>query len=72
MPMTRASKIKIIVVSIIVLLLLVIAFQNWQPAETRILWMSPNMPRTILLLIAMLIGFIAGSLFGSFYIVRRR
>ena len=54
------KNIKIILVTVIVSLSVVVALQNTQEVETKFLFTSITMPRVMLLLATMALGFIIG------------
>lgn len=53
---------KTIAILILALLVLIIIMQNTSPVETKILFVSFQLPRALLLFITTLIGFILGLL----------
>ena len=57
--MTQA---KFILILVIALLTIIIVLQNSQPVETKILFFTLTMPRSLLLFLAALAGFIMGGL----------
>jgi lipopolysaccharide assembly protein A len=60
--MELMTKIKIILVAIIAILVLIVIFQNTHPVTTRLLFMEVSMPRALLLIMMLAIGFAAGVL----------
>jgi len=54
------KNIKIILITVIVSLSVVVALQNTQQVETKFLFTSITMPRVLLLLTALALGFIIG------------
>ncbi|NWK57011.1 LapA family protein [Verrucomicrobiaceae bacterium N1E253] len=61
-----AKKIKLIVSAVVVLLLGVIVFQNYQEVTVQVLMASITMPLAILLLLTFAIGLTLGWLFKLF------
>ncbi|MBN2105044.1 hypothetical protein JW835_13465 [bacterium] len=57
------SKIKIILISVIVILSLIIILQNMKAVETKILFFTIIMPRIVFLLFMMGVGFILGIIY---------
>lgn len=55
-------KIKIISAAALFLLLIIIAFQNAEPVETKLLFLTLVMPRVVLLGATLLLGAISGML----------
>lgn len=51
---------KIIIVIIVALLALIVMLQNTEAVETKLLFITVTMPRVLLLIITLLIGFILG------------
>lgn len=58
----RSTQIKLILAVVLVVLTVIVVLQNMAPAETRILFMTLEMPRAILLALTLVIGMLAGSL----------
>jgi uncharacterized integral membrane protein len=54
------KNIKIILVTVVVSLAVVVALQNTQQVETKFLFTSITMPRVLLLLSALALGFVIG------------
>jgi len=55
-------KLKLFAALVLIVLVLIVVFQNTEPVETRLLFITVTMPRAALLAIAMLIGVAAGIL----------
>lgn len=53
--------------AIVALLVLIVALQNTQSVETRILFMTVSMPRVVLLFVTLLIGFVLGLVTASWH-----
>jgi uncharacterized integral membrane protein len=56
------NKVKIIVAAAMAVLLVVIILQNTQQVETRLLFATISMPRAVLLLATLVVGFVIGLL----------
>ena len=56
------SRWKLIAIVIIAVAAIIVVAQNTQVVETRLLFMTVTMPRAILLLITLLVGFVLGML----------
>ena len=54
------KNIKIVLITVVVSLAVVVALQNTQQVETKFLFTSITMPRVLLLLSALALGFIIG------------
>lgn len=61
---------KLIVISILVLIVVIIMFQNTESVVTHLLFFTVNIPQALLLLATFLIGLVAGAI--AWGIVRRR
>jgi putative membrane protein len=62
---------KIIAGAVIAALLIVIVVQNRQPVATKLLFVTVTMPRAMLLLVSILMGFVLGLLAANYLIKRR-
>ena len=58
----RSVQIKLILAVVLVVLTVIVVLQNTAPVETRILFMTLEMPRAALLALTLVIGMLAGSL----------
>lgn len=56
------SRFKLIIAAIIALLAIVVVIQNTQTVETKLLFVTVSMPRALLLLVTLLVGFVLGIL----------
>lgn len=56
------SKVKILVAALLALLVLIVVLQNTETVETRILFVSIEMPRAALLFGTLVVGFAIGVL----------
>ncbi|MBN2029887.1 DUF1049 domain-containing protein [bacterium] len=65
------KKIKQILMLIVTCLILIIIFQNLQYVETRILFFTIILPRSVLLFFMALIGFVLGIM-TSFFLRRKK
>lgn len=63
------AKLGAVIVSIVIVGLLVL--QNRAPVTTRILWAEVEMPRIMLLLMMLAIGFVLGAVYGSSSFTRK-
>lgn len=55
-------KLKVSLAVVLILLVLIVIFQNREPVETKFLFASITMPRAALLTVTMLIGIAVGML----------
>jgi uncharacterized integral membrane protein len=58
------AKVKLIVALILAVVSIIVVAQNTEAVETRLLVATITMPRAVLLLICMAIGFVLGLLFS--------
>lgn len=61
---------KLIVSSVLSALILIVVFQNTEPVETKILFITITMPRAVLLFVTTIIGFALGIMV-SFMMMKR-
>ena len=57
MRVNTLTKVKIVVAALAVILVAVVILQNTESVETRLLFVTVEMPRAMLLFLALLIGF---------------
>jgi len=67
-----AKNAKLIGIAVVALLVLIVILQNVKPIETRILFVTIQMPRALLLFLTFLLGAGFGFLSGTFYSRRRQ
>ena len=60
------KKVKIITIAVILLLTLIVFFQNTQAVETKFLFLTVTMPRVLLLLVTFVLGFVGGIIIASY------
>ena len=71
--MSLAAKVKLIVSLVFVVVALIVIFQNTESVTTYLLWVEFSMPRALLLLLMLGVGFGAGALVtGAAYWRRRK
>jgi uncharacterized integral membrane protein len=56
------KKIKLIVAALLAVLFVVVILQNTQEVETKLLFATISMPRAVLLLTTLVVGFVIGLL----------
>ena len=61
------KKTKTIISAIVSLLILIVILQNTQAVETRLLFMKVTMPRALLLVVTLLVGFVIGIVAASHF-----
>jgi len=66
------KKVKIIGAIVVAVLILIVVLQNTQPVETKIFFATLSMPRALLLLVTLTIGFLLGFLFSSYLVHRKK
>jgi len=64
------SRVRLVLVTAIVVLVVIVVAQNTEAVETEILFVTVRMPRAMLLLVTLLIGFAIGVLASGS--IRRR
>jgi uncharacterized integral membrane protein len=65
--MQRATKVKLIIALILVVLAVILILQNTESVETKLLFATVTMPRAILLLVTLAIGFGSGMTVVEFF-----
>ena len=58
--MTKGRQVKLVVVAVLVILAVILLIQNTEPVKTKLFLATLEMPRAILLLATLAIGFCAG------------
>lgn len=66
-----ARKLQLGAIALGAILVLIVIFQNTDPVETRLLLVTIEMPRALLLGVTLVIGFLLG-LFTSISVMRKR
>lgn len=61
----KIKSIKNFVATTLLVLLIIVVFQNTEPVETRLLFATITMPRALLLFIALSIGVVVGLVLGA-------
>jgi len=70
--MKKAAQAKVVLVAILALLAVIVLLQNMATVETKLLFWAIPMPRALLLLITLGIGFVAGLLAATIWDARKR
>jgi len=70
--MSLRTKLRLVGIVVLATLCVVVAVQNTQSVETRILWASVRMPRAVLLFSTAVLGFVAGVLSTLMMLRRHR
>ncbi len=58
------NRVKVVIAVVLALLALVVIAQNSASVDTKLLFVTVTMPRAVLLLVTLVIGFILGLLFA--------
>lgn len=58
--MTKKAKVQTLTIAIITVLVVILIFQNTEPVTTKLLFISIELPRIVLLVVTLLVGFAAG------------
>jgi uncharacterized integral membrane protein len=69
--MSTKPKVKLGVVVISIIIAAVLVLQNRAPVTTHILWAEVEMPRIVLLLLMLAIGFVLGAVYGGSAFTRK-
>ncbi len=54
------NRIKIAVAAVVAILAIIVIFQNTEVVETRLLFITVSMPRALLLIVTLLLGWVLG------------
>ncbi len=63
--LTSKGQVRLIVIIVLGVLAIVLALQNREMVETRVLFFTATMPRFALLLLTLAVGFVVGFLTGT-------
>ncbi len=58
--LTNKNKIKIAAAAVVAILAIIVIFQNTEVVETRLLFITVGMPRALLLIVTLLLGWVLG------------
>ncbi len=58
--LTNKNKIKIAAAAVVAILAIIVIFQNTEVMETRLLFVTVGMPRALLLIVTLLLGWVLG------------
>lgn len=72
MQVQTMNKLKLIVAVIVIVITIIVILQNTELVETEILFIKIAMPQALLLLLALLIGFVTGLGVSAMVSRRRR
>ena len=61
------GKIRNIIIALLVVLAIIVIFQNTQAVETKLLFVTVTMPRALLLMVAFLVGLAVGFVLSGFW-----
>lgn len=59
------TRIKTFSIALAAVLIIIVIAQNTQEVQTHVLWMRVTMPRAVLLIVTLVLGFGLGTLFGG-------
>ncbi|MFC1762409.1 LapA family protein [Planctomycetota bacterium] len=59
------TKLRLVGIIVVALVLLIVIMQNTQSVDTRLLFVTLRMPRALLLITTLLVGFISGLVFSA-------
>ena len=69
--MTTTRKIKLVALLVLTVILLIVVFQNWKAAPFRILFWERNLSPSLIIIIALVLGF-GGGLLAYGYALHRK
>jgi uncharacterized integral membrane protein len=72
MKMDKKSKIKLVVMIVVVVLAVIIFLQNTESVETRILLLTVEMSRALLLVLTFLLGLLTGVLLTTNFLRKKK
>lgn len=72
MKVDKKSKIKLVAMIVVVVLAVIIFFQNTETVETHILFATFQMSRALLLMLTFLLGLLTGVLLATNFLVKKR
>lgn len=59
------KKFKVILIFVIIAIAVIVALQNVEQSDIKILWMTRTMPRMLLILVTFALGFLGGLITAS-------
>jgi len=72
MSISRMSRAKLVVTAILVILIVIVVLQNRKPMLVDILWWQPTLPKALLLIVTLAIGYAAGLVTAGFRSGRKK
>ncbi len=68
----QMGKIKHIIIILLVLLAIIVIFQNTKAVETKLLFVTVTMPRALLLIVTFLVGLAIGFILSGFWFKKQQ
>jgi len=59
------KKVKTVIIIVLILLILIVVLQNTQAVETKLLFLTITMPKALLIIFTLLVGFAIGVIVAS-------
>jgi len=66
------GKIRNIIIALLVVLAIIVIFQNTQAVETKLLFVTVTMPRALLLMVTFLVGLAVGFILSGFWFQKKQ
>ena len=66
------GKIRNIIIILLVVLAIIVIFQNTQAVETKLLFVTVTMPRALLLMVTFLVGLAVGFILSGFWFKKQK
>ena len=66
------GKIRNIIIILLVVLAIIVIFQNTQAVETKLLFVTVTMPRALLLIVTFLVGLAVGFILSGFWFKKQK
>lgn len=66
------GKIRNIIIVLLVVLAIIVIFQNTQAVETKLLFVTVTMPRALLLMVTFLVGLAVGFILSGFWFKKKQ
>jgi len=66
------GKIRNIIIILLVVLAIIVIFQNTQAVETKLLFVTVTMPRALLLMVTFLVGLAVGFILSGFWFKKKQ
>jgi uncharacterized integral membrane protein len=68
----KMNRVKTVAIAVVVLLVIIVVFQNTQAVETKVLFLTVTLPNAVLLFGTSIIGFVIGVLTAGHIVSRAK